>query len=168
MAAPRWTDADTAALQAGHAAGKSLHAIAKELGRGKATVSRKANALGLKWDREQVQAATAAKTMDAKARRAALQLALLDDAERLREQLWAPCIVFNFGGKDNTYEQRELDKPTFTDQLKIMQATGVAIDRSLKLADHDSTGAEQVRSLLVGLADALGLTPEPQDQPVDA
>ena len=76
----------------------------------------------------------------------------------MREQLWAPATVFNFGGKDNTYEERVLDKPPFGDQLKIIQATGVAIDRSLKLADHDSgAGATVVVGLLQQTAAALGL-----------
>jgi hypothetical protein len=157
MAADPWTDADTTRLRQLHSAGKSLHAIAAEMGRAKSTIHRKAKEAGLTFDRDTVAAATEAKMTDAKARRTALQLALLEDAEKLRTQLWEPCLAFNFGGKDNTYAEHHLDKPTFTDQLKIMQATGVAVDRSLKLAEHDSDGAEQVRSLLGGIAEALGL-----------
>jgi hypothetical protein len=158
MTAPAWTTADDDTLRALHAAGKSCHAIATEMTRSKATISRHSKRLGLLWDRAQVAAATAAKQTDAKGRRATLQLSLLEDAERLREQLWQPCIAFNFGGKDNTYEEHHLDKPTFADQLKIMQATGVAVDRSLRLADHDSAGSEVVKNILGSLAEQLGLT----------
>ena len=159
MAEPApWTSDLEARLRALHAEGKSLTACARELGLTKPRLSRKAADLGLDWDRSQTQAATAAHIADGKARRARLQLALLEDAERLREQLWAPATVFNFGGKDNTYEERVLDKPPFADQLKNMQATGVAIDRSLKLDVHDSgAGATVVVGLLQLSAAALGL-----------
>lgn len=167
MAARPWNDDDTAQLKDLHGQGRSLHSIAAEMGRSKGTINRHAarQQPPLTWERTQVAAATAARVIDAKAHRTALQLALLEDAAKLRKQLWEPCIAFNFGGKDNTYAEHDLAKPTFTDQLKIMQATGVAVDRSLKLAEHDSEGADQVRSLLGGLAEALGLAP---DQPADA
>ena len=166
MAAPRpWTDVDKATLYRLHGEGRTLTAIAKELGRSPAAVSRfcAQQAPPLSFDRAQTSAATEAKVADAKARRAALQLHLLDDAEKLRLQLWKRTVAFNFGGKDNTYNEHELDQPTFADQLKIMQATGIAVDRSLKLAEHDSDGAEQVRSLLGGIAEALGLGPDHAD-----
>ncbi len=52
MAAPRpWTDTDDTTLRQLHAAGKSLHAIAGDLGRSKAVVSRYAKQAGLSWDR---------------------------------------------------------------------------------------------------------------------
>ena len=163
MAARPWSDDEDERLRELHASGKSLHAIAGEMGRAKSTVSRESKRLQLSWTRDQVNAATEAKVADAKGRRAALQIALLEDAEKLRAQLWKPTLAFNFGGKDNTYNEHQLDQPTFTDQLKIMQATGVAGDRSLKLAEHDSDGAEQVRSLLGGIAEALGLVPDTPD-----
>ena len=137
----RWTSDDDAELTRRHGNGESLHSIAKAMGRAKATLSAKAAGLGLSWEREQVAKAARAHAVDAKARRAALQVALLEDAERLRTQLWEQATVFNFGGKDNTYAEHTLDKPPYADQLKIMQATGIAVDRSLKLADYDNTSS---------------------------
>lgn len=159
MAAPRpWTDDDTARLAQLHAEGKSLHAVAREMGRSKGTISKYADKAGLAWDRTATKTATEARVADARERRARLQVGLLEDAERLRAQLFAECKVFNFGGKDNTYEERTLEKPPFADQLKIVQATGNAIDRALKLDLHDSAaGAAQVTGLLQATARALGL-----------
>ena len=157
MTARTWTAADDVTLTALHGQGKSCHTIAGEMGRSKSTISRESKRLGLLWERSQVQAATAAKVADAKARRAQLQLDLLEDAERLRLQLWEPALVYAFGGRDNDYNEHTIPKPTFADQLKIMQATGTAIDRSIRLADHDSAGAEAVKNLLGTLADQLGL-----------
>lgn len=160
MGTPRpWTDAESDTLRQLHAQGKSLTEAAKIMGRGKATLSNKSPALGINWDRTQTAAATEAKVEDARSRRATLQLGLLADAERLRTQVWAPTMAFNFGGKDNTYEEHQLDQPTFSDQLKIMQAVSIAIDRSLKLDLHDSgEGNAHVVGLLQRTAAALGLT----------
>lgn len=66
-------------------------------------VSKIAKELGLSFNREATAAATEAKVIDAKARRAQLMHDLLDDAERLRQQLFALATLHSFGGKDHTY-----------------------------------------------------------------
>lgn len=167
MATPRpWTTDDDTNLTSLHADGATLTAAARTMGRSKATVSRHAARLGLTWDRAATAAATEAKVLDAKARRAQLQLDLLGDAERLRSQLWQPTVVFNFGGKDNTYNETRLTEPTFADKLKIVQAAGIAVDRSLKLDLHDSAAtATAVVGLLQQTATALGLHDDTDTQP---
>jgi len=157
--APRpWTQADTDALKDAHAEGLSLNATAAKIGRPKSVTSRYAAQLGLGWDRTRTAVAAHARHVDAKARRAELQHALLDDAARLREQLFAPCLVHSFGGRDNTYAEHALERPPFADQLKIVQAVGTAIDKSLRLADHDSgASAENARSMLASLGEAMGI-----------
>lgn len=163
MGAPPWTQADTDRLIQLHGEGHSLGHIAGVMGRSKSTLSGKAKAAGLTWDRASTATATKAKTRDAAARRADLQLLLLDDVEKLRKQMFAPTTVFNFGGKDNTYEERQVDEPTFADKLKIMQAVGIGIDRHVKLAQHDAgQGATAVIGLLQQTAAALGITDAPE------
>lgn len=158
MATRPWTKTDAARLAELHGQGKSLHSIAKTMDRAKGTLSRKAKEAGLIWDRAQVNAATEAKVRDAAGRRANLQLLLLDDVEKLRLELFAPYLAFNFGGKDNTYNEHHLDKPPVADQLKIMQAVGAGIDRHIKLAEHDAgTGTGQIVGLLQQTAAALGI-----------
>ena len=160
MATPRpWTADDTATLHTLHGEGKSLTAIAKEMGRSKAMVSRYAEKANLTWDRTKTQAATKAHQADAASRRAALQVGLLDDIEKLRGELFAPCTVHSFGGRDNTYAEHHVEQPPFADQLKIMQAVGAAIDRHVRLAEHDAgAGTGQVVGLLQQTAAALGIT----------
>ncbi|WP_076260854.1 helix-turn-helix domain-containing protein [Intrasporangium flavum] len=166
MAAPfPWTDGLDQQLRDLAAAGRSVRDIATEIGTTKSTIDRRLRALGITLDRSSTEAATKANTLDAKARRAKLQLALLEDAERLRAQAWQPTIAFNFGGKDNTYNEHQLDQPTFADQLKIMQATGIAIDRALKLDLHDAGGSTAVIGLLQQTAAALGIHDETDTQP---
>jgi hypothetical protein len=159
MAANRaLTDHELEQIRTLHAAGQGRNDIARTLNRSGAVISKACAELGLSFDRSAVQAATEARKADAAAKRALLQVDLLDDAQRLRAQLWQPATVFNFGGKDNTYEERTLDEPPFADKLKIMQAVGAAVDRSLRLAEHDADGGlEQAKSLLTDLGKALGL-----------
>jgi hypothetical protein len=144
------TDHDRDQVRALHAQGLSRNEIARQIQRSGKTVSRLASEQGLTFERgEEIRAATEARKVDARARRAALALALLDDAERMRRQLFAPHLAFNFGGKDNTYEEHPLPEPPPRDKRDLMQAIGTAIDRSVKLDEYDS-GANlgQVVSLL--------------------
>lgn len=118
--------------------GMSRNEIARAMHRSGRTISKIAAELGLDFARgEQVKEATEARTNTAKIKRAALILALLEDAARLREQMWQPAKVINFGGKDNTLNQTVLPEPTFADKRNIMQAVGVALDRSVKLDAYD-------------------------------
>lgn len=157
----RWTPELEQQLRDLHAQGHTLTAIAKQLDRDKGSVSRKAKLMDppLTWDRSATAAATQAKVLSTKARRAQLKSDLLEDAARLRKQLFASTVVFNFGGKDNTYEERTLNQPPHADQLKIMQAVSTAItayDRLEKL-DGDNGTAEAV-GMLDKIADAIKAT----------
>lgn len=148
------TQADYARVAELHAQGLSRNGIADAMGRSGRTVSRIAKELGLSFERTRTAAATAAKVADGKARRAALALALLDDAERLRQQLWKPARVHSFGGRDNTFNEATLDQPTFADQRNIMQAAATAIDRSVKLDEYDTgqdAGGAEVDRWLAGM-----------------
>jgi len=148
-AAHSWTDADDDRLRALAAAGQSVRAIAKALGRSRSSIDRRLRALETGIDRTSTVAATQARIVDGKARRAVLREQLLGDAERMREQLFAPTTVFNFGGKDNTYEEREVERPPFADQLKIAQAVSTLVGtlERLEKLDADSGIVEAVGML---------------------
>ncbi|MEU8821815.1 helix-turn-helix domain-containing protein [Actinoplanes sp. NPDC048796] len=151
------TDEDRQAVRELHAQGLSRNAISRRINRSGRTVSRLADELGLDFERAQTAAATEAKKIDGRARRAALSLGLLDDAERLRQQLWQRALVFNFGGKENDYNEHTLDEPTFSDKAKIMQSVGIAVDRSLRLDEYDADpGVDAAKSMLGALAAGLG------------
>jgi hypothetical protein len=159
-------DQDLEAVRRLHGEGMGCAKIAREIGRAKSTVSGIARDLGLTFDRAQTREATKAQVDDAKARRARLASLLLDDALALRAQLWAPCKAFNFGGKDNTYNEVELDEPTFADKLKIVQSAGLAAERHARLVELDAdTGAAGARSVLGQLADALNVAADQIDTP---
>ncbi|MFF6829631.1 helix-turn-helix domain-containing protein [Streptomyces longwoodensis] len=137
-----------------HAEGKGRNEIARALGRSLRGVSIHAGRLGLTFDRTATEAATRARKADLEERRVILAEALQEDAERLTEQLWAPHWVFNFGGKDNSYERRLLDEPPADAKKNLMSAAGIAIEKSLKLVPperEDLEGLAAVDAWLRGM-----------------
>lgn len=138
MSKPPISDATRATILRLHGDKLGRNAIAREAGCSAATVTKVVTQAGGTFERgAEVAAATAAKVADAKARRAKLMHDLLDDADRLRGQLFAPAKAFNFGGKDNTYAETLLDEPMFADKRNLIQAVATAIGTSIKIDQHD-------------------------------
>lgn len=136
-----------------HADGKGRNEIARTIGRSLRTISIHAGNMGLSFDRTATEAATEARKADLAERRSILAEALQGDAERLTEQLWERAVVFNFGGKDNTFEKREVDEPPADAKKALMSAAGIAIEKSLKLVpqDSDTEGLAAVDAWLRGM-----------------
>jgi hypothetical protein len=137
-----------------HAQGLGRNEIARAISRGTRTVSVIAAALGLTFDRaEMTEAATRVRQADLAEKRAILADALTDDALRLTEQMWQPSKIYNFGGKDNTYEDKAVDEPPADAKRALMGAAGMAIDRSLKLVpvEIDQQGLAAVDQWLRGM-----------------
>lgn len=132
------TDTERQRVRDLHAAGRTRNDIATELNRSGSTISKIAKDLGLSFNREQVKAATEAKVADARARRAALMNQYLDDAERLRQQIWEPHEYRDHGGRDFVAQKWTQPEPTAADKLKLMQASTTATASSLKLDLHDT------------------------------
>lgn len=134
----------------------SCRQIARAHGVGASTVSRIAAAEGLTFDRTRTASATAAHVEDMKHQRAALAQELLDAAQDLLTLLDEPCIVFNIGGKDNTYTQHRLERPPASDARNYMTAAAVAIDKHVALLKVDqASNADGAVSLLGQLADGF-------------
>jgi hypothetical protein len=141
-------------IRALHADSVTRNDIARRLGIGTRTVSVYATRMGLTFDNaEMTETATQNRKAQLAARRMDLAEALQEDAERLTEQMWEPAVVFNFGGKDNTFEKRPVDEPPADAKRALMGAAGMAIDRSLKLvpAETDQQGLAAVDQWLRGM-----------------
>lgn len=120
------------------AEGVGRNEIARRVGVSSSTVT--AYAPAGSFDRGASAAATKARQIDMAARRAELAANLLADAERLREQLWRPHLAYAFGGKDNDYNEHELDEPGPADKRALMATISTAMAAHLRLVDHDSDG----------------------------
>lgn len=150
------TESEVAEIRRHHAAGLSLGATARAVGRPISTVRDAARREGLSWDRSRTAAAVKAHTVDMAARRTVLAANLLQDAERLREQMWQPAVVYAFGGKDNDYNEHPVAEPPAGDKRTLMQAASTALTAHLRLVDHDSDGGlTEARSVLDGFMDAV-------------
>lgn len=150
------TDDERQQIRDLHTAGHGCNAIARQLGRDRSTISRAASDMGITFDRKQTRAATQARADDNAAKRAELETLYLTEAKQLLAELRQPTIVYNFGGRDNTYNEAEHPEPDAGAKLKLMQASGAAMDRALKIAALDSdSGAEDGRGMLGALAAGL-------------
>lgn len=138
----RVTDQERQRIIELHSQGLSRNAIMREVGRSAAVVSQTIKAAGLSFNREGVAAATKAKQVDNAAKRARLESDLLDDAARLREQLWQPHVYFDWGGKDHDYDSVTMPEPTPTDKRNLIQAASVAITSSVRIAAIDSDASQ--------------------------
>lgn len=161
-----WTADDDELLRRLHAEGLNVRECADRMGRGRTTVHRHALALGLRWGvSPRTMAATAAKVATARERRAALQLALLEDAERLRRQVWQPHEYIDHGGGSFAEVRWTQPEPSPVDKLKLMQAATIAIDRSLRLDLHDTEDSTAAAlSMIERLASGIGV-PDTRAQP---
>lgn len=151
---PEKRDAVLAAIRAG---GKSLNQIAKDCGVAKATVSKIAKEAGLTdaFDRTRTEQATQAHAADARARREQLKLALLGDAERLRKRAWEEYEVIVDSRQDGP-QTMKLDLPPLQDVRAAYAAIGIAIDKSVRLDQYDSTDSDvDAKSMIGDLAEGI-------------
>ncbi|WP_086765361.1 helix-turn-helix domain-containing protein [Streptomyces bobili] len=148
------TDEERQRIRELHADGMGRNAIARAIGRSYRAVSVQAARMGLAFDRTMSEEATRARKADLEERRVMLAEALLEDAERLTEQLWQPAKVFRIGGSANTYAEHDVDEPPSDAKKDIMAAAGIAIEKSLKLAPperEDTEGLAAVDQWLRGM-----------------
>ena len=75
-------------------------------------------------------------------RKSQLAQGLLDDAERLREQLFAPITVYKFGGNKNEFATAEVDEPSPSDKVKLMTSLAIAVDK-IQLLTGEATSRNE-------------------------
>ncbi|WP_130414554.1 helix-turn-helix domain-containing protein [Xylanimonas ulmi] len=145
--------------------GMTQRKAGKALGVSQSTIARWSDDLGIPWNRDPVKPAVAAKVFDAKAKRAQLEKDLLDDAARLRQQIWEPHEYIDHGGKNFTEVRWTQAEPSPADKLKLMQAATVAVRHSLDIAKHDSEANEytEQRNVVDELMDRLRRTAPTDD-----
>ncbi|MBT2505144.1 helix-turn-helix domain-containing protein [Streptomyces sp. ISL-98] len=161
----RVTDEDRNQVRALHAQGLGRNEIARQIGRAQRTVSVLAAEMGLVFDVTMTEDATRHRVAQLAEKRTILADALTDDALRLSEQVWQPATIYNFGGKDNTYEARKVPEPPAADKRQLMAAATNAAAQSLRLVppELEASGVEAARSMLTGLADGIRLLATTQE-----
>lgn len=138
MAARPWTDADDAELRALHADGKTLHAIAGIMGRGKATIHRKAKDAGLDFDRTQTAKAAEAVHVDNKARRVRIVARMYARMEHLQDRLEALTFHTILKGEYGAESPRELEFVPTVDERNIADTINRYSVAAVKLEQVDA------------------------------
>lgn len=136
----------------------SAAAIAKKHGIGRSTVCGISKEItppaGREWfDRTETKKATAVAHEDNKARRQRIATKLLTRVEEFLDQMDRPYVVYNFGGKENTYNEHEMDRPPTQAIKDLMVAAGIGSQRAIELIQFDDTGTHGEH---VGLLQAIG------------
>lgn len=138
-----FTDRERELVAELHAEGHGRNEISRRTGIHNRRVSAIAAELGLSFVRggARTAAATEAKKADAAARRARIEEQALASAEKLLAQMWQPTKVFNFGGRENDYNEVEHAEPPFADKRAIATAIQALAATALKIAEHDKADA---------------------------
>lgn len=138
-----FTDRERNLVQQLHAEGKGRNAISRETGIHGRRVSAIAAELGLSFARggARTKVATEARKADAATRRARIEDAALASAEKLLQQMWSKTKVFNFGGRENDYNEVEHNEPPFADKRAIATSVQALMATALKIAEHDRADA---------------------------
>lgn len=126
----------------------SRNAIAKAVGIGAATVTKIIADAGFKFDRSQTAAAVKAHTFDLAASRLQLAEKMMTVAHTMLDSASSPYTVFNFGGKDNTYEEHTLDTPPVEAKRSMVVTAGIAFDKATKVLEKSTEGIGRAESLV--------------------
>lgn len=118
--------------------------IAKEVGHSSDTVSRIARAQGHTWPEG------AGNTKLARAHemrraysaewRADFAARLSAECEDMLQSMHGPYLVFNFGGKENTYEEHTLSEPPTEAKERLVKSIRLGMQTVMDIARHDSDG----------------------------
>ncbi|MBG0830529.1 hypothetical protein HS041_22465 [Planomonospora sp. ID67723] len=121
---------------------KSRNAIARDHDVSVGTVTNIAKRSGLTsaFDRSSTKNATEAARLDNAALRAATSRRFLEEANRFLDDLHQPITVWNFGGKDNTFNSVEVPAPSTADKRNLIVSAATALDKHLAVEKHDSSG----------------------------
>lgn len=140
-----------------HGEGLCRKEIAEELGADAGLVGEICQSLGLIFRDSTDRKNAGARLEQAAEQRARIMKKMNDAAEKMLGLIDQPVIAFNFGGRDNTYNEHELTEPTIADKLKLMQAAKVGVDAGLALAAADAGSARVSINLILATAEKLGL-----------
>ncbi|MFF3497390.1 helix-turn-helix domain-containing protein [Streptomyces sp. NPDC002795] len=157
------TDDERAEIIRLHGEGHGRNEIARLTRRSQRTVSVICAEEHLVFDVTQTEEATRHRVAQLAEKRVILADAFTDDALHLSAQVWQPATIHSFGGKEHTYNSRDLDEPLAADKRALMAAATNAAAQSLRLVPPvDDAGADDARSMLGKLMSGLAAVYEEQ------
>jgi hypothetical protein len=138
-----------------HAEGIARNEIARRVGISAGSVTNICRAEGLTFDRSETKQATEARQVDLAAGRIRLAEKMLAASEAMLDVIDGPYEVYNFGGKDNTFESRVLDSAPVEVRRNIITTAGITFDKLTRIVEKSDTGLEQAVGVLDTLAEGF-------------
>lgn len=135
--------------------GKSCNQIAKDTGRGKTTVHRIARDVGHKWGQSNLERAREARKWYCAESRAMIAARLEDEANQLLDDLHKPYLAFNFGGKENDYNEHHFDEPPTESKFTIMRAVQAAVRTVTEIIKVDNASDDETQNRIAEFKNAL-------------
>lgn len=144
-----------AQVRALHAEGLARNEIARRTGIAAGSVTNICRAEGLTFDRSETKHATEARQVDLAAGRIRLAEKMLAASEDMLDTIDGPYEVYNFGGKDNTFESRVLDSAPVEVRRNVITTAGITFDKLTRIVEKSDTGLEQAVGVLDTLAEGF-------------
>lgn len=141
--AKRVSEEERERIIAEFATGKSCNEIARQFGRATTTISTIAKNVGHEFGQVNTRVAREIKAAYDDERRQRIRLETVDKAERVLAQMFEPAVVFSFGGRDNTYNEHEMDKPPPRDQRDIAQTFKTLMTVVFEIDKREQGGADE-------------------------
>lgn len=135
--------------------GFGCNAIARQLGVGPASVSRWAKDAQLAFDRSQTALAVRAHVIDLAETRTLLAQKMAVAASDLLDSLDGKYLVYAFGGKENDYNEHELDRPPVEVIRNAVTTAAIAFDKASKVMETSPEGLAESLSVLDRLEQQL-------------
>jgi len=117
--------------------GKSCRTIAKQTGCSRNTVSRIAQSVGHEWGRHNLARAQEAQKAYGAEWRAEFAKRLAERCEALLADFDGEYLVYNFGGRENTYSEHLLEAPPTEVKERTMKAIRLGLQTVLDIDRHD-------------------------------
>ena len=153
--AGKLTDEQRAEVLRLHSEGLSRNEIARQTGLSAGSITNICNANDRGFDRSSTKHAQEARSVDLAERRQILAIRLDEAANGLLDMLDKPFTVYNFGGKDNTFNSAVLDAPPVEAQKSIITAGAIVFDKLSRIVEKSDTGLEQAVGVLDTLAEGF-------------
>lgn len=134
-------------------------AIAKKVGCAQSTVSKVAKAEGFDTaarDQSNLARAHEARRAYGAERRAERLVKLADRIDRIIERMAEPHVAFNFGGKDNDYNERTFPEPTTEAIDKYAAAIAKLTRAEMEIVKYDERGDDDGADVDRWLAEITG------------
>lgn len=143
-----------------HAEGLARNEIARQLNISAGSVTSICTAAGRSFDRSETKRATEARQVDLAAGRLRLAEKMLTASEAMLDVIDGPYEVYNFGGKDNTFESRVLDSAPVEVRRNVITTAAITFDKLTRIVEKSDTGLEQAVGVLDTIAEGFAAVAE--------